>query len=177
MSTSVVFQKDSLEKKDKIPRYLYPSTALIPLDLWRQIPAVYKKNFSYYLGILRGRYHHLLYTHEYLGKSSLRTTFQEKGQSLIRHSYRPIEEHYQELRNIAIGHGVSVNLLIALMIFWDSCKSIRKLLRQFWKGRKPPELEILHVSRVLDIATQEVRVLSLHCPTKFYLSRGSTRWV
>ncbi|TGK01927.1 DUF1564 family protein [Leptospira langatensis] len=177
MSLSVVFQKDKVEKKDKILKHSYPSTALIPLELWEQIPSVYKNNFQYYLGILRGRYSHLLRAQDYLGKSSLRTTFQEKGLNLIRHSYRPIEAHYQELKSIAIGHGVSINLLIALMIFWDSCKFMKKFLSDFWNGRKPPAIEVLHVSRVLDLEAQEIRLFSFQCPTRFYLPRGSTHWI
>ncbi|MEI1279481.1 DUF1564 family protein [Leptospira venezuelensis] len=173
---SIVFQNEKLKRKARIVQNPYPSTALVPERLWRKVSADSKRNFSRYLRSLQAKYGLLLQSQRYMGRNPLRTSFQAKGQNLIRHSYRPKEENYQELRNVALAHGVSMNYIIVLMISWDLLEVDERILSHFWRNRKAPTSRILEIRRVLNLETREVRIILLGWPHKFILERGSPNW-
>lgn len=173
---STVFQNEKLKRKTKIIKNPYPSTALIPERLWRKVPSDCKRNFPRYLRGLQEKYGLLLQSQRYMGRNPLRTSFQAKGQNLVRHSYRPKEENYQELRNVAFAHGVSMNCIIVLMIHWESLAVDERILSHFWRNRKPPTSRIIDIRRVLNLETQEVRIILVGWPRKFTLERGSPNW-
>ncbi len=173
---SIVIQKEKLEKKARISHQAFPSTVLVPTELWKRVPADAKKNFPRYLSRLQIRYGLLLQSRAYLGRNPLRITFQDKGQKLIRHSYRPIEQNYQELKNLSLSHGVSINYLIVLMIIWDDTGLGKKIIERFWKNRKPPLLTQVNFQRILNLKTQQLVLLSYQYPNQFILARGSPEW-
>lgn len=173
---STVFQNEKLKQKAKIVKNPYPSTALVPERLWRKVPVDCKRNFPRYLKRLQEKYSLLLQSQRYLGKNPLRTSFQAKGQNLVRHSYRPKEENYQELRNVALAHGVSMNYIIVLMIYWELLEVDKRILSHFWKNRKPPTSMILDIRRILNLETQEVQIILIGWPRRFTLERGSPNW-
>lgn len=173
---STVFQNEKLKHKAKIVQNPYPSTALVPERLWRKVPVDCKRNFPRYLKRLQEKYSLLLQSQRYMGRNPLRTSFQAKGQNLVRHSYRPKEENYQELRNVALAHGVSMNYIIVLMIHWDSLEVDERILSHFWRNRKAPTSRIIDIRRVLNLETREVRIILVGWPRKFSLKRGSPDW-
>ncbi|EIE01238.1 DUF1564 family protein [Leptospira licerasiae] len=173
---STVFQNEKLKQKAKIVKNPYPSTALVPERLWRKVPVDCKRNFPRYLKRLQEKYSLLLQSQRYLGKNPLRTSFQAKGQNLVRHSYRPKEENYQELRNVALAHGVSMNYIIVLMIYWELLEVDKRILSHFWKNRKPATSIILDIRRILNLETQEVEIILIGWPRRFTLERGSPNW-
>ncbi|PJZ24770.1 hypothetical protein CH352_12495 [Leptospira hartskeerlii] len=173
---STVFQNEKLKRKVKIVKNPYPSTALIPERLWRKVPVDCKRNFPRYLRRLQEKYSLLLQSRKYMGRNPLRTSFQSKGQNLVRHSYRPKEENYQELRNVALAHGVSMNYIIVLMIHWESLAVDERILSHFWRNRKPPTSRIIDIRRVLNLDTREVWIILVGWPRKFTLKKGSPGW-
>lgn len=173
---STVFQNEKLKRKAKIVKNPYPSTALIPERLWRKVPADCRRNFPRYLRRLQEKYGLLLQSQRYMGRNPLRTSFQAKGQDLVRHSYRPREENYQELRNVALAHGVSMNYIIVLMIHWESLEVDERILSHFWRNRKPPTSRIIDIRRILNLETKEIQIILVGWPRKFTLERGSPKW-
>ncbi|PJZ76436.1 DUF1564 family protein [Leptospira neocaledonica] len=173
---STVFQNENLKRKARIVKNPYPSTALIPDRLWRKVPIDCKRNFPLYLRRLQEKYGLLLQSQRYIGRNPLRTSFQAKGQNLVRHSYRPQEEHYQELRNVALAHGVSMNYIIVLMIHWDFLQVDERILSHFWRNRKPPTSRIIDIRRILNLETREVLIILVGWPRQFTLKRGSPNW-
>ncbi|WP_367899299.1 DUF1564 family protein [Leptospira sp. WS58.C1] len=170
---STVFLHEKLKQKIKIVKNPYPSTALIPERLWRKVPIDCRRNFPRYLRRLQEKYSLLIQSQRYMGRNPLRTSFQEKGQNLVRHSYRPKEDNYQELRNMALAHGVSMNYIIVLMIHWEFLQIDERILSHFWRNRKPPTSKIIDIRRVLNLETGEVRIILIGWPRKFILERGS----
>lgn len=170
---STVFLHEKLKQKVKIVKNPYPSTALIPERLWRKVPIDCRRNFPRYLRRLQEKYSLLIQSQRYMGRNPLRTSFQEKGQNLVRHSYRPKEDNYQELRNMALAHGVSMNYIIVLMIHWEFLQIDERILSHFWRNRKPPTSKIIDIRRVLNLETGEVRIILIGWPRKFILERGS----
>ncbi|TGL58842.1 DUF1564 family protein [Leptospira sarikeiensis] len=173
---STVFQTENLKRRGKIVKHPFPSTALIPETLWKQIPYESKKNFPKYLASLQKKYNLLIQSQRYLGRSPLRTSFQQKGQSLIRYSYRPKEESYQELRSLALAHGVSMNYIITLMIQWELLEISKRILSYFWRKLDPPSSKILDARRVLNLEKREIIIQLIGWPRRFLLERGSPRW-
>ncbi|EMJ99448.1 MULTISPECIES: DUF1564 family protein [unclassified Leptospira] len=170
---STVFLHEKLKQKVKIVKNPYPSTALIPERLWRKVPIDCRRNFPRYLRRLQEKYSLLIQSQRYMGRNPLRTSFQEKGQNLVRHSYRPKEDNYQELRNMALAHGVSMNYIIVLMIHWEFLQIDERILSHIWRNRKPPTSKIIDIRRVLNLETGEVRIILIGWPRKFILERGS----
>ncbi|EPG65814.1 hypothetical protein LEP1GSC061_2274 [Leptospira wolffii serovar Khorat str. Khorat-H2] len=79
---------------------------------------------------------------------------------------------------MSLTHGVSINYLIALMLYWEDLGIARRIIRQFWKGAKIPNLSELSFQRVLDIKGNYIRLSSLSLPGRFILNsaQGFPKW-
>lgn len=177
METTVI-RKQTINSQVVIRKHHAPSSVLIPFVLWDKISASNRRELPRYLSILCDRYRLLFQSTGYLGRNPLRITFQEAGQSLVRRSYRPYERSYQELKSLSLTHGVSINYLIALMLYWEDLGIARRIIRQFWKGAKIPNLSELSFQRVLDIKGNYIRLSSLSLPGRFILNsaQGFPKW-
>ncbi|EPG72742.1 hypothetical protein LEP1GSC058_1041 [Leptospira fainei serovar Hurstbridge str. BUT 6] len=133
-------------------------------------------NFSEYLAHLLFKYKLSLHLHEGLCKNRLRVTFQDRGLNLIRYSYRPFEEDYQELKTLSLAHGVSINFLIVYLIEMDQNSIWQKIISLFWKGKMPPRPGISIFYREIDHSLKQISLTCLLEPTVFYLARGAISW-
>lgn len=174
---SIIFRRKITQKKALIRRHPYPSSLLIPSILWESIPENSRKKLPHYIAQLCSHYWLFLQSTQYLGQNPLRITFQEKGQSLKRVSYRPEEECYQELKSLSLLHGVSITFLVSLMVRWENLGLWSRTLRHFWKGRKLPFLCRINVARQIDKQGKRIVLSSRTNPSQFVLNKGSPRWV
>ncbi|EQA46505.1 PF07600 family protein [Leptospira broomii serovar Hurstbridge str. 5399] len=133
-------------------------------------------SFSEYLEYLLSKYRLSLHLKEDLCKNRLRVTFQDRGLNLIRYSYRPFEEDYQELKTLSLAHGVSINLLIVYLIEMDQNFIWQKVLSLFWKGKMPPQPRVSIFYREVDFFHKQMSIASMFEPTVFYLARGAISW-
>ncbi|PNV76949.1 hypothetical protein BES34_001360 [Leptospira inadai serovar Lyme] len=157
-------------------RHNSPSTALIPARIWEKVRLKRNRSFSKYLKYLLSRYKLLLHHNERLCKNRLRITFQDRGLNLIRYSYRPFEEDYQELKTLSLAHGVSINLLIVYLIEMDQNLIWQKVLSLFWKGKMPPRPKASIFCREIDFFNKQISIANTLEPTIFYLARGAISW-